>query len=48
MFKGQFKDKDVIIFYDNDDAGKDGALALASFMHDAGANSIKNITDHYD
>lgn len=48
LFKGNFKGKDIVIFYDNDDAGKAGARSLAEFMYEAGAKSIRNITDHYE
>lgn len=48
MFSGHFKDKDFVIFYDNDDAGKEGAKRVAVFLDECGAKSIKIITDHYN
>lgn len=48
LLGGNFKDRNVVIFYDNDDAGKRGAKAVAEFMFEKRAKSVKVITEHYD
>lgn len=39
LFKQDFKDMDVYIIYDNDDAGRSGAVRMASFVTEAGGRA---------
>jgi 5S rRNA maturation endonuclease (ribonuclease M5) len=47
LFKSSFKNKKIYILYDNDQAGKEGSLKIASLLKDAGAEPYV-VTGHYE
>jgi hypothetical protein len=46
LFKGSFRGKRIYIAYDNDDAGRNGALKVATLLKEAGAEPYI-VTSHY-
>lgn len=47
LFANWFEDKTVIVAYDNDDAGKKGALKLCAFLKKCKAEKVYNFTAHH-
>lgn len=46
LFKASFRNRDVFIVYDNDEAGKSGSRKMATLLKEAGANPYI-VTGHY-
>lgn len=43
MMQRELKDKNVVIIYDCDDAGREGALNLVHWLYSIGVKSVKNV-----
>ncbi len=47
-WEGYFVDRTIAICYDNDDAGKQGAIKLADYLFKAGCKDIRVVTNYYE
>ena len=43
MMQRELKDKNVVIIYDCDDAGREGALNLVHWLYSIGVKEVKNV-----